>query len=206
MNGIHDVGGMDGFALLERDPDELVFKYDWEALVFGANMAFDGPWPVDKRRFAVESMPPDLYVSTPYFGRWLWRFEKLLVEGGLATEEELRNPDGPMGPVPDFQPYRAEEIDPAIPPKFSVGDDVIVKNEHPTGHTRVPRYIRGRRGTIYLDHGVYGLPDNIAHGLDPKPQHCYAVMFSASELWGARANPRDRIYADLWDDYLEAAP
>ena len=91
-------------------------------------------------------------------------------------------------------------------PKFSVGDDVIVKNEHPTGHTRVPRYIRGRRGTIYLDHGVYGLPDNIAHGLDPKPQHCYAVMFSAPELWGARANPRDRIYADLWDDYLEVVP
>lgn len=206
MNGIHDVGGMDGFALPVRDPDEPVFKYEWEALVFGANAAFDGPWPVDQRRFAVESMPPDLYVSTPYFGRWLWRLEKLLVEDGLVTEEELTNPNGPMGSVPDFQPYRAEEIDPAIPPRFRVGDDVIVKNEHPTGHTRVPRYIRGRRGTIYLDHGVYGLPDNIARGLDPKPQHCYAVMFNAPELWGARANPRDRIYADLWDDYLEVAP
>ena len=206
MNGIHDLGGMDGFTLPERGPNEPSLKYDWEALVFGANIALDSPWSLDEMRFTTESMPPDLYISTPYFGRWLWSIEKLVAKYGLATEEELRNPDGPMGAVEDFQPFTRDEIDQAIPPKFRVGDDVIVKNEHSTGHTRVPRYVRGRRGTIDRDHGVYDFPDNIAHGLDPKPQHCYAVMFRASELWGARANPRDRIYADLWDDYLEAAP
>ena len=205
MNGIHDVGGMDGFPLPVRDPDAPVFKYEWEALVFGANMAFRGPWPVDRRRFEVESMPPVLYVSTPYFGRWLWRAEKLLIENGFVTEEELRNPEGPMGPAPDFQPFVSQPVDQTIPPKFQLGDAVVVKNEHPTGHTRVPRYARGRRGTIHLDHGVYGLPDNIAHDLDPNPQHCYAVMFTASELWGERADPRDRVYMDLFDDYLEAA-
>lgn len=204
MNGIHDVGGMDGFALPVRDPDEPVFKYEWEALVFGANMVFRGPWPVDRRRFEVESMPPVLYVNTPYFGRWLWRFEKLLIEGGFATEEELRNPEGPMGPVPDFQPFVSQAVDQTIPPRFQVGDAVMVKNEHPMGHTRVPRYARGRRGTIHLDHGVYDLPDNLAHDLGPNPQHCYSVVFSASELWGARADPRDRLYMDLFDDYLEA--
>lgn len=205
MNGIHDVGGMDGFELPVRDPDEPVFKSEWEALVFGATQAFRGPWPVDRRRFAVESMPPHLYLSTPYFGRWLWRFEKLLVEDGFATEDELRDPDGPMGPVPAFQPFVAQPADQTLPARFRVGDDVVVSNQHPTGHTRVPRYARGRRGSIWLDHGVYGLPDNLAHGLEPDPQHCYAVMFTASELWGARGNPRDRIYLDLWDDYLEAA-
>ena len=204
MNGMHDVGGMGGFTLPVRDPDEPSFKYEWEALVFAVNQAFHGPWPIDRRRFAIESMPPDLYLSTSYFGRWLWRFEKLLVEDGLVTEEELRNPDGPMSPAADFQPFVREAVDQTIPPKFRVGDDVLVKNEHPTGHTRVPRYVRGRRGTIHLDHGVYDLPDTVAHGLDPKPQHCYTVIFEAAELWGARANPKDWVYVDLWDDYLLA--
>ena len=91
-----------------------------------------------------------------------------------------------------------------MPPGGPV-DEVIVKNEHPPGHTRHPRYVRGHRGRVHIDHGVYPFPDAVAHGLEDKPQHCYAVRFTATELWGARANPRDVVYLDLFDDYLEAA-
>ena len=206
MNGIHDMGGMDGFTSPERDPSEVVFKSDWERLVFGTYMSLDPPWSLDEMRFTMESMPAVEYVQAPYFGRWLWSIEKLVAKYGLATEEELENPDGPMSAAEDFQPFVAEGIDQTIPPRFRVGDDVIVKNEHPTGHTRMPRYVRGCRGTIYIDHGVYALPDNVAHDLGSNQQHCYAVMFTASELWGARANLLDRTYVDLWDDYLDAAP
>jgi nitrile hydratase len=89
-----------------------------------------------------------------------------------------------------------------------VGDKVVVKNEHPLGHTRMPRYVRGRQGTIHLDHGIFVFPDTNSLGEGKRkenPQHCYNVMFDASELWGSVANARDRVYVDLWDDYLEPA-
>jgi nitrile hydratase len=207
MNGIHDLGGMDGFTLPERDPKEPLFKHEWEQRVFGTFLSLwpssDTPWPGDEVRFTMESMPPDEYLATPYYARWLYALEKLLVKYKLATERELRNPDGSMARVKGSQPVTPEEmlrylsseasgrVDQDIPPTFS-------------GHTRAPRYVRGRRGTIHLDHGVFPFPDTRALGLGPKPQHCYSVMFSASELWGTRANPRDRVYVDLWDDYLEA--
>jgi len=89
--------------------------------------------------------------------------------------------------------------------RFSVGDRVVVKNEHPVGHTRAPRYARGRTGIVQRDQGVHIFPDTNAMGLGTKPQHCYSVMFEARELWGSRANIRDRVYIDLFDDYLASA-
>jgi nitrile hydratase len=76
---------------------------------------------------------------------------------------------------------------------------------HPTGHTRLPRYARGKLGTIVRDQGVYVFPDTNAHFLGEKPQHVYSVRFAARELWGEQASPRDAVYVDMWDDYLERA-
>ena len=217
MNGIHDLGGMHGFTLPERDPDEPVFKHEWEKQVFAAAIAFASPWSIDESRFAIESITPGEYLRSPYYGRWLTSFERLLVKYNRVTEEELKSPDGRLRNRAAGNPADAAAILEALkagdsarretgkPARFRVGDRVVVKNEHPEWHTRMPRYVRGRRGAIHIDHGIFVFPDSSAKGEGEQPQHCYSVAFSASELWGSSANPKDRVYVDLFDDYLVAA-
>ena len=82
----------------------------------------------------------------------------------------------------------------------------MARNVHPIGHTRLPRYVRGRRGEVAIDHGVFIFPDTHAAGQGTRPQHVYSVRFTARELWGPDAPARDTVHVDLWDDYLEAAP
>ena len=93
----------------------------------------------------------------------------------------------------------------ASSPRFQVGQRVRARNIHPLGHTRLPRYARGKLGTVDRDHGVFVFPDTNAHLLGEKPQHVYSVRFAARELWGEQASPRDAVYLDMWDDYLEPA-
>jgi len=93
----------------------------------------------------------------------------------------------------------------AVVPKFKEGEHVRARNINPVGHTRLPRYARGKAGTIERDHGVFVFPDTNAHFLGEKPQHVYSVRFSARELWGDQAVPQDAVYLDMWDDYLEPA-
>ena len=89
--------------------------------------------------------------------------------------------------------------------RFQLGQRVRARNMHPTGHTRLPRYARGKLGTIDRDHGVFVFPDTNAHFLGEKPQHVYSVRFAARELWGEQAAPGDAVYLAMWDDYLEPA-
>ena len=96
-------------------------------------------------------------------------------------------------------------FDTEVKPKFKEGDMVVVKNMHPVGHTRLPRYVRDKLGCIDRDHGVFVFPDAAAHGKAEKPQHYYSVYFSAQELWGSRASRNDSVFVDLWDDYLVPA-
>jgi nitrile hydratase len=220
MNGMHDVGGMDGFPLPERDQGR-VLKEEWERLVWGMLLATIGMPGVPggaPRRF-LESMPPELYLATPYYARFLLAREHALVTAGLVTREELQNPDGPvsMPSLPDFRPMTPEqfvalasrdasdEMDIDVPPAFEVGDAVVVKNEHPVGHTRVPRYVRGRRGTIQRNHGVHRFQDDVAPGVTVGPQHLYTVAFTGPELWGARGHPRDRTHVELWESHVISA-
>jgi nitrile hydratase subunit beta len=92
-----------------------------------------------------------------------------------------------------------------VSPHFKVGDRVRARNIHPTGHTRLPRYARGKIGVIVRDHGVFLFPDTNAAFLGEKPQHVYSVKFAARELWGDEASLRDSVHLDMWDDYLERA-
>lgn len=91
------------------------------------------------------------------------------------------------------------------PPRFRPGDRVRARNVHPPGHTRLPRYARGREGVVDRDYGAFIFPDTNAHGQGKKPQHLYSVRFSARELWGDGASGRDFVYIDMWDDYLDPA-
>ena len=100
---------------------------------------------------------------------------------------------------------RLARLDDKVAPKFKPGDSVLTHNDHPIGHTRLPRYARGKRGVIVRDHGVFIFPDTHAMTRDKKPQHCYSVRFAARELWGHQASARDSVYLDLWDDHLDPA-
>ncbi len=216
MNTIHDLGGMDGFTLPERDQGP-VFKEDWERALWGLVWSQSIPGYTGGLRVDIERIPPELYLTLPYYAKWLYGEEQALLRSGLATAEELANPDGPIS-KPDFPGFEPPGPDAAIQrlaadtsdqraatvaPRFAVGDAVLVKNQHPTGHTRVPRYARGRRGVIHAHHGVNIYLDDVVGDEDPNQQHLYTVTFTGTELWGNRGNPNDRISAELWDFHLE---
>ena len=107
--------------------------------------------------------------------------------------------------VPVFMGGASARIAADMAAKFKAGDGGSARNINPAGHTRLPRYLRGKRGTIHKVHGVFGLPDTMAHGGGETPQNVYSVRFTARELWGADASARDSLYVDMWDDYLASA-
>lgn len=216
MNGVHDLGGMHGFGPVITEENEPVFHHDWERRVFPlfASLFVGGHFNVDEFRHAIERMAPAEYLESSYYEHWLHAFETLLVEKGVIDVAELWGAAEPTLPelaapvlLPDMveavvlggASSRAKED---VPGRFKVGDTVRAKNLNPITHTRLPRYARGKVGTIAMVHGAFATPDTMAHGLGERPQQVYAVRFCAQELWGV-ARP-DSVCIDLWDDYLEA--
>lgn len=218
MNGVHDLGGMHGFGPVEIENNEPVFHSEWEKRAFALTLAcgFLGRWNIDMGRYAREQMPPAEYLATSYYEHWFFGLEKLLVEQGLISAQELVTGRA-AGRVVEPRAVAAAEVatrlrnrrharvDAEVTAKFRVGDSVVARNLNPAGHTRLPRYARGRRGVIARDHGVFVFADTHAMNRDKKPQHCYSVRFTARELWGADASVRDSVYLDLWDDHLDPA-
>ena len=96
-------------------------------------------------------------------------------------------------------------VDAKVPAKFTPGDKVVTRNINIPGHTRLPRYARGRRGVVDRHHGVFIFPDSHAAKGEKNPQNLYSVRFTARELWGEQASESDTVYIDLWDDYLDPA-
>jgi nitrile hydratase len=140
--------------------------------------------------------------------------EHRLVQYGFVTAEELaKHKAAPRSKkaVPALTVDAARVYtrtipsakDPSVAPLFQTGQRVRARNINPAGHTRLPRYARGKVGEIIRDHGVYIFPDTSAQTGDPKRQHVYSVRFRANELWGNAASPRDFVHLDMWDDYLE---
>ncbi|MGE0719395.1 MAG: nitrile hydratase subunit beta [Alphaproteobacteria bacterium] len=217
MDGAHDLGGMHGFGPIAPDPDEPLFHHPWERRVFAVTLACGmlGRWNIDMARFAREDTDPAIYLASTYYQHWLRGLERLLVERGLVAAGELASGaaagPGPVAAVPGaevpgrLRQRRAARRPANAAPSWRVGDAVRVRNLHPRGHTRMPRYVRGRVGVIERDHGVFVFPDTNAAGTGESPQRCYAVRFTAQTLWGPDASPHDRVLVDLWDDYLEAA-
>lgn len=219
MNGIHDMGGMDNFGAVLAEENEPVFHADWERQIFSITIAMlpAGYCNIDEIRRITETIPPARYLQAKYYEKWLYTLEKLVLEKDILTEEELasgkniRQEGGNARPaVPrEMIEYAMSNplpvnLDVDLPAKFQVGDRVLAKNMHPLHHTRIPRYVRGKRGTIEQDHGVFLLPDTNAHGGPDSPQHVYTVRFSSRELWGEDAPRNDSVCIDLFDDYMEA--
>ena len=222
MNGIHDLGGMHGFGRLGDEPDEPVFRHEWERRCFAIEIAvgFLGRWNTAMSRHAIERMDPGEYLRTSYYEHWLHAAETLLVECGLLSREEIeaRIAGAPAGPTPGRPAaLPASEVEAALrrgaparvdverPLRFRPGDRVRTVNIHPAGHIRLPRYARARRGVVREDHGVHVFPDAHASGRGEDPQRLYNVEFSARELWGEAASAAGTVRIDLWDPYLEPA-
>ena len=220
MNGIHDMGGMDNFGPVVPEENEPVFHDDWERKIFALTIAMfpAGYCNVDEMRRTTECIEPAVYLRAKYYQKWLLTLESIALEKDILTEEEIesgrsiREEGGfKLDAVPaEMIQYAmsnpiSARVDKEIEPKFKVGDEIIAKNLHPLHHTRIPRYIRGKRGVIEQDHGVFLLADTNAHGGPDKPQHVYTVKFSARELWGEDAAPKDTLCIDLHDDYMDHA-
>ena len=219
MNGVHDMGGMHGMGPIAPEPNEPVFHERWEARVYALNRAvgFVGKWNIDAGRHSRERIPPADYLRMSYYEKWLAGLIMLLQESGLATEAELesgRPAPGSAKATPALTTERVAAVVAArgsfdrpvnTPPRFAVGQPVRTKKINPTGHTRLPRYARGRMGIVDRVHGAHVFPDSNAHFRGEDPQHLYSVRFSARELWGEEAAPRDSVYIDLWESYLYPA-
>ena len=161
------------------------------------------------------SIPPTEYLSSTYYEIWLAGLEKLLLETGLVSDEELssgtaRTPAAPVKRVltpemvTSMLAVGSDSERPAeTPARFAAGDPVITRNIHPMGHTRLPRYTRGKRGVIERVHGAHIFPDSNAHGLGEAPQRLYTVRFTGAELWGEDADPTLTTSIDAWESYLE---
>jgi nitrile hydratase subunit beta len=207
MDGVHDLGGLEGFGPVEIESDEPVFHEDWERRVFRLNMAASiGLRPNGGAfRHSIERMDPAQYLSTSYYEHWLTGVSSLIVDAGLVSSEELDRRAGGRFPLslPDRGTAPAAREPDRTEARFAVGDQVRVREWHPAGHTRAPRYVQGKRGVVVRVDGAHHVPDFEAHGggrvLDPT----YSVRFASRELWGEGGADRDVIHVDLWERYLE---
>jgi nitrile hydratase beta subunit len=217
MNGVHDMGGMQNMGPVRPEKNEPVFHAEWQRRVFAMYEAVDGDWPGGAGRYQRELIPPAEYLRMSYYERWLWSLTELLVKSGMVTRKELETGIAEGGNTKGRKVLRPAEVRPMIAAgfpstskvpavaKFHAGQRVRARNINPAGHTRLPRYVRGKQGTIARDHGVFVFNDSMVQGLGDKPQHVYSVRFAAPELWGSAAPPDDSVYVDLWDDHLESA-
>ncbi|HLJ93744.1 MAG TPA: nitrile hydratase subunit beta [Gemmataceae bacterium] len=220
MNGAHDLGGMHGFGPINAEPEaqEPVFHADWERRVFGLALAARalGKWNGDMFRFARERQHPADYLRHTYYESWLAGLETLLVETGLVSADELAcgQAAGPASAEDRQHVLPAAAVAPMLrrgapatmpaeaPPRFRPGERVRARNRHPLGHTREPRFVRGRVGVIQEYHGSHLFPDLSALGVRVG-RHLYSVRFEAAELWSENANRNSAVYVDLWEEYLE---
>src|SRR5215475_3832202 len=216
MDGIHDLGGMQGFGPVEREEDEPSFHAAWEATVLAMMRAGGtrGVYNIDEFRHGIERMNPAYYLRATYYEKWLEGIRRLFIEKGVVTEGELQareaffaaRPDAPASaavsgtpsPRAPFDPGWLDRVirDTGARARFATGDAVVTRQFHPSGHTRLPRYARGKRGVIARFHGVHVFPDTNAHGLGEAPQPLYSVAFDARELWGESAEPNQRVHLD----------
>jgi nitrile hydratase len=216
MNGVHDMGGMENLGPLVPEPEGTAFHETWEGRVHAMSVASPTRSNIDAGRHQREKIPGPEYLAMSYYEKWFRGLTELLVAHGFATWAEIGQGKAEPGFRPATPLLRAEEVAPRFmrrgsyvregaAPAFAVGDAVRARDLNPHGHTRLPRYARGREGVVVALHGAHVFPDSHVHGQGEDPRPLYTVRFAARELWGDAANPRDSVCLDLWEPYLERA-
>ena len=219
MNGVHDMGGMDGFGRVEAEPNEPMFHAEWEARVMAMVRAMDaaGAFNIDTSRYYREKLPPDVYLASSYYRKWLLGLENMLIDKGFVAQADMAAAHAIEPPKPLKRgKFRIDDVERVMtrgqfarpapaPAKFKPGDRVRAKNVHPLTHTRLPRYVRGHVGVVERDHGCHVFPDTAAMDLGENPQWLYTVVFEGAELWGSDGDPTAKISIEAFEPYLEPA-
>lgn len=221
MNGIHDLGGTHGHGPIAPEPEgqEPLWHAPWEARMFGIRRGGTLPpgYNIDRWRHVRELIPPVLYLDRSYYDHWCMSFTAALLAGGLATEAEIASGHAAPGTAKRNDAMRPDLVLKAqktqgvftrkieAQPLFAIGQKVRSRNINPTGHTRLPRYARGKTGIVKLHHGAHVFPDSNAHMQGEAPEHLYTVAFTMRELWGPQGSVHDETCVDLWESYLEPA-
>ena len=221
MDGIHDLGGKQGYGPIEVDEDESPFHHDWEGREWGIAQCARTPGiTIDWWRHCRELIMPEDYLGRPYFDSWAQTDFSTYIEAGWLTLDEIDvgkadvsdNKFGEPVTAMTLQQVLQEDHDHAfrfdaeieVPPAFIVGQSVTTSGHGNSGHTRLPQYARGRRGTVNAYNGAHVFPDLSAEGREIH-QHCYNVCFAAAELWPEAEGSHDKVYLDLWESYLALA-
>lgn len=222
MNGVHDMGGQQGFGPVLLEANEPLFHAPWESRAMAVTVAMgaSGQWNIDLSRSARESLPPTVYLASTYYEIWIRALEKLMLARGMVTQAELASGQLITPPIKVNQVLTRDKVDAALktgspterpidqPALFKVGQQVRARNMHPQGHTRLPRYVRGHVGTVVSVHGGHVFPD--CHTLHATPpfhvpvQWLYTVVFNGRTLWGEHSDPTVEVTVDAWESYLEA--
>ncbi len=208
MDGVHDLGGLDGFGPIEHESVEPYFAADWERRTFRMMIGSLAPLRINVGMFrhSIERMDPAHYLSSPYWEHWLTGVTTLIVEAGVTTPEELDRRAG--GHFPLSSPDRGvlpADLESRTTPSFAIGDTVRVRERHPPGHTRAPRYAQGRRGIIARVDEAADVDDIEAHGGGSFTDPLYSVRFTSRELWGEAGTDGDFVHIDLFERYLQEA-
>ena len=213
MNGIHDMGGMQGLGEIGYRENDPGFHEPWEIRLFALVQAVRS----GGLRPYIERIPAEDYLRLGYYERWYTALVTRIIERGFVTRAEVERGQANSASgkaTPQLTPAAAGELllrstkteqDIDLAPRFHVGDRVLGRNIHPATHTRMPRYTRGKTGVVERDRGVFNLPDVEEGSADAKPQHVYLIHYTGRELWGADAHAHDSLYIDMWEDYLEPA-
>jgi nitrile hydratase subunit beta len=219
MDGIHDMGGMDGFGKVEAEPNEPVFHEEWEGRVLAMNrvMGASGVWNIDMGRHGIELLPPHVYLAASYYEKWFLRLERMLIQHGLVDADEIAA--GHVlrpGKTLKRGAFTAADVEGILrrgafgrteqaAALFKPGDRVRARNIHPKSHTRLPRYVRGHIGVIERLHGAHVFPDSVVLCQSEDPQWLYTVCFDGRELWGDEAEPGVTVSVEAFEPYLEHA-
>ena len=222
MNGVHDMGGMQGFGPVRPEVDEPLFHAAWErkALAITVAMGACGQWNIDLSRSARESLPPAQYLGSSYYAIWLAGLEQLMLSRGMVGAAELQTGCSETAPCTGVRRLDGAQTAAALargtassrdapgPARFAFGQRVRARQIHPTGHTRLPRYVRGHTGTIERIHGAHVFPDTrVSRPLPPfvdDAHWLYTVVFDGQDLWGSAASSGLQVSVDAWEPYLEA--
>ena len=212
-----DLGGGAGFGVVTPAPEGELFHAPWEARALALTLAMGatGSWNIDASRAARETLPN--YAELGYYEIWLGALEKLLAERDLVSADELAAGHAQRAPAPVARVLASNQVaavlargspterSAAAPARFAVGQRVRTQAVPMAHHTRLPGYCRGKTGTIERVLGAHVFADAHARGLGEDPHWLYTVVFDATELWGAGADPGHRVSFDAWEPYLESA-
>jgi nitrile hydratase len=204
VDGIHDMGGRQGFGRIRYTLRAQTFHEPWERRVNALySLAVKlGIFNMDEYRHAIERMEPRHYLSASYYERSLTSLATLCVEKGIIPKDELERRAG--GHFPLAMASAAGRSNAPDRQCFKPGDKVRVKVEHIAGHVRAPGYIRGKTGVVVGESPAYPFPDAHAHGIHADDEPTYDVRFNAEELWPNSADPA-QVHVGVFQSYLEPA-